>query len=33
MNGRIARGVAIAAIAMLAAVPFWAADFTVTLLN
>src|ERR1700746_422617 len=33
MNGRIARGFAIAAIAMLAAAPFWAADFSVTLLN
>ena len=33
MNARIARGLAVAAIAMLAAAPFWAADFTVTLLN
>jgi ABC-type branched-subunit amino acid transport system ATPase component/ABC-type branched-subunit amino acid transport system permease subunit len=33
MNTRIARGLAIAAIAMLATIPFWAADFTVTLLN
>src|ERR1043165_7114341 len=33
MNGRIARGASIAAIAMLAAVPFWAADFTVTALK
>jgi branched-chain amino acid transport system permease protein len=33
MNGRIAGGLAIAATAILAIVPFWAADFTVTLLN
>src|SRR5437764_12255876 len=33
MNGRIARALTLAVIAMLAAMPFWAADFTVTMLN
>jgi ABC-type branched-subunit amino acid transport system ATPase component/ABC-type branched-subunit amino acid transport system permease subunit len=33
VNARIAQGLAVAAIAILAAAPFWAAAFTVTLLN
>jgi ABC-type branched-subunit amino acid transport system ATPase component/ABC-type branched-subunit amino acid transport system permease subunit len=33
MNARVARVLVLAAIAMLATAPFWAADFTVTLLN
>jgi branched-chain amino acid transport system ATP-binding protein/branched-chain amino acid transport system permease protein len=33
MNARVARVLVLTAIAMLATAPFWAADFTVTLLN